>query len=234
MALGRPPANVHRPAGQTQMGSTGRRSAPGVKFGRGSPPFCNAQSALFGCLVLSVAVAGLLAGCGTTRAEINGRPELKSYLTRIVIEQQGYERARAHTVKALKHASATSPDRSWRTAADRLRSAEREYDALVGRMGAIRAPTGLKGEHAGMVESLRLYRRLVANIERPLRERDVRGMGRTLPLTAKLAIQANDLRKRWRIAAQAAARRLNVPFPVMLEHIGRQMKGPATTQVAPS
>jgi hypothetical protein len=176
--------------------------------------------------LLVLASVFLAAGCGQHVSRSGRTSELESYLNRVAVEQQRYQQIRSRTIVALTHASAVAPDDSWRKAARQLRTAEHQYVGLVARMTAIRAPQALQSEHAGMVESLQLYLRLVSNIERPLGKRDVVGMGRTLSMTTRLGIRANELRIRWRVAARATAERLGVAFPPTLDHVGRQLQPP--------
>jgi len=171
----------------------------------------------------ALAVTATVAGCGSTAPAQSGRSQLERYLNRVVVEQRRYERTRGEAVSALRHASTVSPDRTWRDAAEQLRKVEREYDRLIGRMDAIAAPVALQKAHAGMIESLQLYERLVANLEGPLGKLDVVAMGRTLSMTTKLGIRANQLRTRWRVAARTRAERLGLSFPVALDHVGRQL-----------
>jgi hypothetical protein len=172
------------------------------------------------CVTIALCLTASGCGQGTDK---RGGPQLERYLNRVLIEQQRYEHTRAHALSALRHASTRSPDRSWHEAARQLRKADREYDQLIHRMLAIPPPPSLESEHAGMIKSLQLYERLVAQLERPLGKRDVVAMGRTLSTTTILGIRANELRNSWRFAAHARANRLGLHFPVTLEHVGRQL-----------
>lgn len=173
--------------------------------------------------ITAVLVAAALSACASQSARPDGKRELEAYLGKVLIEQRGYENTRAQALAALDHASAVAPDRTWREAAGQLALTEREYQRLVGRMVAIKPPPALKAEHAGMIRSLRLYQALVANLERPLRNRDVVAMSHTLGTTTKLGIRANELRIRWRQAAYARAVHLGIEFPNTLDHVGRSL-----------
>ncbi len=173
------------------------------------------------------AAALAAAGCGAG-AHTTARTELRDYLGRIALEQSRYETVRSQVVFTLSQASSTAADSSWQRAAIRLRRIDRLYRQLIARMRSIAPPASLRQAHAWLVRSLALYRRLAQNLEEPLRTHDVVALGRSIAQTADLGSRAHILRSSWRLVARATARRLGVPFPPILDHVGASLAAPAS------